>query len=121
MNQYHQDLTSERWSQMSLVEQLANVGSEVERAISWKNKGNPEYSQTAFFRALELLDFSLQVNKIGSRLKELARLRESLVDYFFGENTWKSSDHLWHNYFYAFTYAAALARGKDAPIISGEV
>ena len=97
---------------MTIVEQLANVGSEVERAISWKKKGNPEYSQTAFFRALELLDLSLQATKIGSRLKELARLRETLVDYFFGENTWKSSDQLWHTYFYAFTYAAAINRQK---------
>lgn len=110
MNQYHPHLTLKKWAEMPLAEQLANVGSEVERAISWKKKGNSEYSQTAFFRALELLDLSLRATKISARLKELARLRETLVDYFFGENLWQSSDQCWHTYFYAFTYAAALKR-----------
>lgn len=34
----HKGLTIERWSQFSLAEQLANVGTDVERAIRWKER-----------------------------------------------------------------------------------
>ena len=34
------------------MEQLANMGSEVERALNWKGKGNIEYTTLAFERAL---------------------------------------------------------------------
>lgn len=105
MTYQHKQLAAGRWQQLSLVEQLANVGSEVERAISWRTK-NPEYSRLAFERALELIDLTLADAKNRKRCKEIARLREALGDYFAGDNQWQSSDQLWRNYFYPFTYAA---------------
>ena len=103
----HQDLASGRWQQMSLVEQLGHVGSEVNRAINWKQKGNQEYTRLAFERALELLDLTLVSGHPASRLKEVARVRAVLVDYFAGDNRFGSTDRLWQNYFLAFAYAAA--------------
>jgi hypothetical protein len=38
-----------------LIEQLANIGSEVERALNWRDKGNLIYSQRALEGALELI------------------------------------------------------------------
>lgn len=110
MISYHRALTPERWAKLSLFEQLANVGSEIGRAISWKNKGHWEHSRLAFLRGLELLDLTLATTKSGARLKELARLRETLVDYFIGGNQYHSSDRLWHNYFSAFHYATCKDR-----------
>jgi len=52
MTYQHRELAAGRWFGLSLIEQLANVGSEVIRAISWKNKNNLEYSRMAFERAL---------------------------------------------------------------------
>lgn len=106
MKAEHQNLAAGGWAELSLVEQLANVGSEVERAIKWQEKGNPEYSDKAFFRSLELLNLSLASQKNGAKLKELARLYEALVDYFKGKNIFASSDQLWRNYFYAFNWLA---------------
>ena len=34
-NFYHKDLSDDRWLEFSFAEQMANVGSEVERAINW--------------------------------------------------------------------------------------
>lgn len=106
MRYQHQQLAKGDWFRFSLVEQLANVGSEVERAINWRNKGNSQYSQLAFERALELLSLTLDDPKNKFRLKEPIRLYELLVDYFAGDNIYGSSDKLWHNYFLAFAYAA---------------
>jgi hypothetical protein len=88
---------------------MANVASEVGRAIKWRNKGNSEYSRMAFERALELLDFTIRDARKG-RLRELTRLREVMVDYFAFDNVYGSSDRNWHNYFYGFNYAVAKRR-----------
>lgn len=85
---------------------MANVGSEVGRAINWKNKGNAEYSRLAFERALELLDLTIDNEKSRSHLKELMRVREALADYFVFENSYNSTDKGWQNYFYSFNFAA---------------
>ena len=106
VNVIHKDLAAGRWVMMPLVEQLANIGSEVERAMTWRNKGNPVYSEKAMERALDLLDLSLNAKLGFARLKELARLREALVDYFFCENEYGSSETSWNRYFGAFAYAA---------------
>ncbi len=107
----HQELAAGRWFRLSLVEQLANVGSEIERAMRWRGTGNIVYGRRAFERALELLDLTIADAKHRSRLKELTRLREALADYFRFDNRYGSSDESWRRYFHAFTYVAALRRG----------
>lgn len=106
----HKDLARGRWLEFSFREQMANVGSEIIRAISWKNKNNRAYSQLAFIRGLELLDLTIAAEKNKARLKEIVRLREVLADYFAFDNIYGSNDQLWQNYFLAFNYAAR-ARG----------
>ncbi|MBF0484572.1 MAG: hypothetical protein HQL25_07700 [Candidatus Omnitrophica bacterium] len=102
----HQELADGRWAKLSLVEQMANIGSEVERALNWKAKGNLDYSKKAFERALELTDLTLDTIKGFPKLKEVARMRETLVDYFFGSNEYHSTAESWRKYFFAFNYAA---------------
>jgi len=109
MTVYHKEL-QERWHTLNLMEQLANVGSEVERALNWKEKCNIEYSALAFDRALELLDYTTEGMKDFYRLKELKRLREVLVDYFAGQNIYRSSAVSFRNYFYGFNYSVSLSR-----------
>ncbi|MDW8055993.1 MAG: hypothetical protein RMJ13_04730, partial [Elusimicrobiota bacterium] len=86
----------------------ANVGSEVIRAINWRRKGEFEYSRKAVERALELLCLTVEdpKNRKYSRLKELTRVYEALVDYFYFDNIYGSTEEFWEKYFYAFNYAA---------------
>lgn len=107
-------LESGRWFQFSLVEQMANIGSDVERTIYWKKTGDLELSRKAFERALELIDFTVRdkKNKGCGRLKEILRTREALVDHFVYDNEYNTTDEEWQRYFYDFTYAAALQRGR---------
>jgi hypothetical protein len=103
---FHKNLTLNRWKKLTLIEQMANIGMDVDRAIKWKKKGNPEQSKAALYRGLELLWLTIEDPKNQERLKELTRLREILNDYFFCDNIYKSSEKLWRNYFYPFSYAA---------------
>lgn len=106
MNIQHTDLAAGRWQQLTFFEQMANIASEVERSLNWRSRNNPGYSQRAFERALELIDLTLAGLKRPSCLRELARVREAMVDYFLGKNEYASSDVAWRKYFSPFTYAA---------------
>jgi hypothetical protein len=109
MTHQHRELASGRWNQLSFVEQMANVGSELERTVSWKQKNRPDYSRRAFERALELLDLTVADAKNRSRLKELLRVRECFSDHFFFENEYQTTPESWQRYFRSFLFAA---RGK---------
>lgn len=102
----HKELAAGRWSQLSLVEQMANIGSEVERALNWRSKNKPDYSMRAAERALELFDLTLESAKGFPRLREIARSREVVVDYFYGPNEYGSTEASLRRYFSPFTYAA---------------
>ncbi len=108
MKVYHRELSSGKWFELTFFEQMAHLGSEVIRAISWK-KRNDEYSRRAMERALELLELTIDDKKNKSkpsRLKELTRLREALIDYFYFENQFGSTEDAWKKYFNGFAYAA---------------
>jgi len=101
----HTQLAAGRWLEMDFFNQMANIGSEVHRTISWREK-NAEFSKKAFYRALELLDLTIADKKNVNRLAELLRLRETLIDYFLFDNVYKSTDKQWESYFFAFNMAA---------------
>ena len=106
MSIQHASLAAGRWKEMTFLEQMANIGSEVERALNWRAKQNADYSSRAFERSLELLDLTLDSVRGMPRRKEVARLREAIVDYFAGSNQFKSTEASWKKYFSSFTYAA---------------
>lgn len=106
MTYQHQKLAGGGWQKLSFFEQMANIGSEVERAINWLDKKNTQYSRMAAERGLELLALTISDVKNIKRLKELTRLYEVLVDYFFYQNQYSSSASSWKKYFYAFNYAS---------------
>lgn len=106
MSYQHKNLAAGSWEQLSFIEQMANIGSEVERALNWRIKNNADYSRMAFERALELIDLTVNSDRTPCHLKEIARMREALVDYFTGGNHHQSSESSWRNYFLPFAYAS---------------
>lgn len=104
----HRDLAAGRWYELTLCEQLGNVGSEVSRAIRWTGR-NPALAESAWHRALELLDLTLddpRLRQSRPRLREVARAREVVVDFFAGSNEYGSSALSLQKYFDAFALAA---------------
>ena len=110
----HRDLAGGRWWTLSLAEQLGNAGSEISRAVKWMSR-NPETSKTAFYRALELIDLTLDDPRLRAsrpRLREIARAREVVVDYFAGSNQYGSTAPSLQKYFDAFALAARREASK---------
>ncbi len=106
MNYQHKNLASGRWRELAFIEQMANIGSELERALNWQARHNARYCQQSFERTLELIDLTLDSVKGFSRLKELARLREAIADYFSGTDQPMVTEDFLRKYFSSFLYAA---------------
>ncbi len=104
MNFFHKNIQKE-WSSYSIIKQMANIGVEVQRAINWKKKGNKEIFLNAFYRAMELLDLTVEDPKNKKYLKEILRIKELLGDYLIGSNQYKQTDSQWEKYFYFYALA----------------
>jgi len=107
----HRDLARGRWSSLTLAEQLGNIGSEISRAVSWSSK-NPDTAQAALYRALELIDLTLDDPRHRQslpRLREIARAREVVVDFFAGSNEYGSTGASLQKYFDQFAFSARRA------------
>lgn len=109
MSVQHKNLAAGKWYTLSLMEQMANIGSEISRAAHWQNK-DKELFKSATDRAFELLDFTIQDNRWRNRLKEIVRIREILADAILGGHEYKSSFESLDRYFFYFALAARVHR-----------
>lgn len=106
MSAQHKDLAAGRWSRLPFVEQMANVGSEVGRALDRRARGDDPSSRRALERALELIDLTLESAATWPRRKEVARAREVLLDCFSGGNRHSTTEESWQRYFHQFAVAS---------------
>ena len=107
----HQSLAAGRWFELSLCEQLGNIGSEIGRAKRWKDKNETNF-QNAVFRAIELLDLTLSDVRWKKRTKEIARAREVVCDTWLGGNEYHSTFESLEKYFNQFAYSARISIGR---------
>lgn len=88
----HAGLAAGRWYKLNLAEQLANIGSEIERTIAAYQKTDRQRFERAFERALELIDLTLADERWqGPRRREISRIREEFGG-LFGEKFAPSDD-----------------------------
>ena len=108
MNDYqHTGLAAGRWAEMSLAEQMLNIGSEVSRANRWKAKGNEEQCHRAADRALELLSLTIDAQRGKHDLGEFCRLYEILADCYYGDNIYQTDPAKLQRYFDIFYTAVS--------------
>ena len=89
------------------MEQLGNVGSEVDRAIRAWNAGNTKRFEGALERALELFDLTAQDPRWhGHRCQEILRAREEFCRLFFDPDVPPDSAAGLRRYFFGFGVAA---------------
>jgi hypothetical protein len=101
MSFYHKNLSDGRWQTFSLAKQLANIGSEINRANRWKEKDEKLF-WSAVERALELFYLTIADPRWRERLKELTRLREVFCDAVLGGKEYGSTLQGLEQYFFHF-------------------
>lgn len=96
------------WAEMSVFEQMGNIGSEVGRALNAKRQGKAERCQAAFYRGLDLIDETAALWAAQKRagLKELLYAREQFAESI----TTDKIDPTLEAYFMQFAIAARLNR-----------
>jgi hypothetical protein len=103
----HPSLAAGRWHTMPLVEQLGNVGSEVDRALRAHSQGKHDRFERAFDRALELLDLTAADPRLTlPRRREVLRAREQFCRVFFDETAEPDLGAYLSKYFLQFAVAA---------------
>jgi hypothetical protein len=111
---FHREAVSGRWFQLSLIEQLGNVGTEVARAARAKEAGNEERAWNALRRALELFDLTIADERWrGPKRREICRAREVVCDFIVGDNEYRSTAESLDAYFMQFAMAARLRVRND--------
>jgi hypothetical protein len=108
----HTDLAVGRWAALSLAEQLANVGSEVDRAVAaWEARRTDRFDR-ALARALELLDLTAgDARWRGPRRREILRAREEFCRLFFDDERGPGAVRTLRDYFLRFAYLARRGLG----------
>jgi hypothetical protein len=108
----HHSLAEGRWFDLSLIEQLANIGTDFARAARALSTGNDERSAGALERCLELFDLTLADDRWRGRRREICRAREVVCDYLVGDNAFGSTVESLDAYFLAFAISRSLAQTK---------
>jgi hypothetical protein len=103
----HASLAAGRWHTFTLVEQLGNVGSEVERALRAHDQGRPDRLEPALDRALELFDLTATDPRWSlPRRREILRAREQFCRVFFDADAEPDLAGYLRKYFLQFAVAA---------------
>lgn len=90
------------WFSMPVGVQISNVGSEVHRAIRWKNKGDTQKKISFCTKAIEFLELMKTDPKNKHRTRELDSCIDELKDYFMGENQFSTTEEQLIRYYDAF-------------------
>ena len=100
---------------MSLVEQLANIGSEVDRAIRAHETGRSDRRDAAVNRGLELFDLTAADDRWrGAARREVLRAREEFCALFWLDTVPSGAAESLSRYFLHFAVAARRSR-PDPP------
>ncbi len=110
----HAGLAAGRWKSLTLSDQLANVGSEVDRAIRAHEAGRTDRRDAAVNRALELFDLTAADNRWrGARRREVLRAREEFCALFWGDGERLGGAASLSRYFLYFALAARRSSSVD--------
>ena len=97
-------MSKDRWEQMSISEQMMNIGGELERAVAWKKKNDIEKMNHFLEKVREWMGLTMADPKNRWRIGELVIAQEEYED-FFGENLWQNRDDTMMSYWNSFLSA----------------
>jgi hypothetical protein len=103
----HAALATGGWNTLTLAAQLANVGSEVDRAVAAWTAQRSDRFERALARALELFDLTARDDRWrGHRRREILRAREEFCRLFFDDDVPSRAVRTLQEYFLQFALLA---------------
>ncbi|MCI9437957.1 MAG: hypothetical protein HFH85_12445 [Lachnospiraceae bacterium] len=92
---------NEKWFELSLVQQMINIGNEVKRALKFSS--DPDKRNMFFDRAIRYTNFTMEDPKNAHVLSELLISKEVLEDYR-GEHNLACTGEQINAYYQAYQY-----------------
>jgi len=105
----------EQWAQLTFIEQMGNISSEVGRAIIAHRNGNEVRKARAIDRAIDLFSATVEVNVGIShtyRLREVLRTRDEFLSLFFDDTFARDAESI-ERYFMDFAFIARAEMAKQ--------
>jgi hypothetical protein len=106
-------INRERWAELTIFEQMGNIGSEVGRAISADRAGRDQWRDGAIDRAIDLFNATAEVwikQEQPWRAREVLRAKEAFLSLFFGPTDIVVDADELERYFMQFALAARAGR-----------
>ncbi|HUD05310.1 MAG TPA: hypothetical protein VMR18_00100 [Candidatus Saccharimonadales bacterium] len=102
----------ERWSQMSILEQMGNIYSEVGRSFKAKRSGKVDNQNLAATRAIDLFDATVEtlIEKKSIRATEVLRAKDQYLISLHGKPFNEKDASSLEKYFLEFAVAARLSK-----------
>ena len=95
----------EKWRELPLAEQMANIGSEVHRMAVFSSRGDTEHLRNAGERALDLIEATITARG-GAEKRELTLLKDVVRDAMHGSKEYAISYEMLESYFLPFAIRA---------------
>ena len=92
---------NEKWFELSLVQQMINIGNEVKRALKFSS--DPDKRNMFFDRAIRYTNFTMEDPKNAHVLSELLISKEVLEDYR-GEHNLACTGEQINGYYQTYQY-----------------
>lgn len=103
-----------RWGELTIAEQMAHVGSEVERALRASEAHDETRRDFAIARALELFDLTAADERWrGCRRREILRAREAFCGQLLAPDASAAGSMSLRKYFLAFAVLALQAPARQ--------
>lgn len=108
-------IKSGKWFKMSKLQQLWNLGSEVGRYMIARKEWNIDRMKEVELRMFELFDMIMwdpRWRRTGM-MREICRLREFIVDFFYGDNIYQTTENWLNSYFFTIQVSANEERKRQ--------
>ena len=104
-----------RWFEYPCDEQMANIGSDVYRAIKQYKENNLKRFSVYYDMALELFDLTIKDKRWEEKSDEVIQMRERFSKLFSDSDSFKNLDEefeLVDNYFLQYAMSVSLKKGR---------
>lgn len=100
-----------KWAELSLFEQMGNIGSEVGRSVSAYERHDQQRFNGALARAIDLFDATIDVMiaQRSARVREVLIAKDQFLSLFFGNFSLAEAKEI-EKYFMQYAIAARLHR-----------
>ncbi len=109
---YHKELAAGRWKELSFIEQMGNIGSEVGRTFIYFKQNDKKNFIISREKAMELFDLTLEDERWENKKEKIIKTKEMFCSLISDTNLTEELDKKMNNLDEYFLRIGAIANEK---------